>query len=186
MRLPQLSRGELPPEHARVYDSIARTHAGTVSGPFAVWMHSPDLAETADAFRNSFRASDLSPRLYQLLVLVVAAYWNAPYPWSVHARTVLAQDLLPPSMLAEIADGADPAFRDPDEARIHKLVTELLITGSLSDETYAECEAEYGHRLMVEIVTIVGFYSTACLVANAFAIPPAAEVPVGLSKERSR
>ena len=186
MRLPQLSRDELSPEHLRVYDSIASTHAGKVPGPFAAWMHSPDLAETADAFRNSFRGSDLEPRLYQLLVLLVAAHWNAHYPWSVHERTVLTQDLLPQSLLSEIAEGADPKFRDHDEARIHTMVTELLITGSLSDETYAECETVYGHRLMVEIVTIVGFYSTACLVANAFAIPPVSEVPAGLRQGRSR
>lgn len=186
MRLPQLSRDDLSPEHARVYDSIAGTHAGKVSGPFAVWMHSPDLAEGADAFRNSFRASALEPRLYQLLVLVVAAHWNAPYPWSVHERTALTGNMLPRRVLSEIAEGTDPAFRDDDEARIHKVVTELLITGSLSDATYAECEPVYGHRLMVEIVTIVGFYSTACLVANAFAIPPVTEVPAGLREGRSR
>jgi 4-carboxymuconolactone decarboxylase len=167
-------------EQREVHDSIAATHGGKVGGPFAVWLHSPDIASAADQFRNALRPVPLDARLYQLLVLLVARHWAAAYPWSVHVRTVAQQELFSEDQLDRILAGERPDFEHEDEERMYSLVTELMSTGSLSDTTFAHSKSFFGERLTVEIVTIAGFYTSACLIANVFAIPPVPDVAPSL------
>jgi hypothetical protein len=63
---------------------------------------------------------------------------------------------------------------------LHALVTELLETGGLTDDSFADAISAFGERLMLDVVMVVSFYTAACLTANAFAQPPVAAVPAAV------
>jgi 4-carboxymuconolactone decarboxylase len=180
LRVADLAYDELSDEQRRLYDAIAATHGGKVGGPFTLWLRSPAIGEAMDSFRNALRGVDLTPTMHEVLTLVVARHWKASYPWSVHAEHTSAAGLLSAQQLAALADGTTPAFDSERDAQLHALVTELLETGGLTDDSFADAISAFGERLMLDVVMVVSFYTAACLTANAFAQPPVAAVPAAV------
>lgn len=55
-RIGEVKREKLAPRQQQLYDDIMRTRPrGTLSGPFSVWIHTPDIAEPADGLAKYFR-----------------------------------------------------------------------------------------------------------------------------------
>ena len=51
------------------------------------------------------------------------------------------------------------------------MTTELLDTKKVSDGTYLRAELEFGVDLLLEIVTVVGFYTLICMTIKTFEVP---------------
>ena len=58
----------------------------TPRGPFAVWMHAPELGQFAQALGGYCRyKTSLAPRLSEFAILCTAQLWRAQYEWFAHA-----------------------------------------------------------------------------------------------------
>jgi 4-carboxymuconolactone decarboxylase len=72
-RIEDIQRAALNPRQQALYDDITRRRPRpSISGPFAIWMHIPEIAEAANALTNYLRSSaKLSQRLIELIILLM-------------------------------------------------------------------------------------------------------------------
>jgi 4-carboxymuconolactone decarboxylase len=172
-RIDEVKRETLDPRQQRLYDDIMRTRPrGKLSGPFSVLMHRPDIAEPANALADCFRVHPrLDKRLIELITLLMCRAATVKYAWAVH-EPLARQTGLSPQLIAAIRANKRPDFSREDERLIYDLITELLATKTLSDDTFAQATAAFGRDGVIEAVSCAGFYSMVGLILNAFAVPP--------------
>lgn len=151
-------------------EAIAGTRGGTVAGPFAIWMHLPDVAERASDLGNRLRfRGRLERRLFELAVLAVARRWGAQYEWFAH-ESAARQAGVPEDVIQAIRVGQRPSFQRADEVLVYR-IAEAAQAGSLKQGLYDEGVAALGLELMIELITVVGYYTMIALVLNAFEAP---------------
>ena len=170
-RVPQVIPDELSPEQRKVHDLIVSTRESKIGGPFALWIRNANLAAAANQMGNALRLEGkLDPKVFELVILVVARQWSAQYEWFVHANAA-ARAGLDENVVEAIRTHRVPAFADPQQQLAYELVRELLDTYSLSDATYARALDIFGVDLVSEIVTVTGFYTLAAMMLKAFDAP---------------
>ena len=178
-RIEDVKRENLSPRQQQLYDDIMRTRPRSgLSGPFSVWIHTPDIAEPADGLANCFRVSPkLEKRLIELIVLLMCRDATVKYAWSVHepvARTAGLSD----ETIDAIRGRKKPNFKRDDEALVFDVVTELQATKTLSTATFDRAKSVLGRDGLIEAVSCVGFYGMIGLVLNVFDIPPQPGGPI--------
>ncbi len=174
-RIPELTYETLSPEQKRVHDAIASGPRGVVQGPLKVWLHSAALADRAQSLGAFCRyGTSLPPRLSELAILVTGAHWKAGFEWYAHAPIGIKAGLDPVAVEA-IRTGGTPAFAKSDERVIYTFTHELLNTRRVSDATYREAVREFGHKAVVELVGILGYYALISMTINVFDV----KVPEG-------
>jgi 4-carboxymuconolactone decarboxylase len=178
-RIPDLAPDAMTAEQRRVHDMIASGPRGLVQGPLRVWLHSPALAERAQALGAFCRyGSSLPPKLSELAIIITGAYWRAGFEWHVHAPIAEKAGLAPAAVEA-IRTGRDPGFTQEDEAAVYAFATELLRTRTVSEATFARARAALGDVTVVDLVGVLGYYGFISMTINAFAValPPGAKEP---------
>jgi 4-carboxymuconolactone decarboxylase len=164
----------LSADDRRVYDEIAGPRDGAVGGPFAVWMATPRLADAANRLGNALRVdSSLDRRTFELVTLVCAAFWDSPYPWRVHRTAGLAAGL-DPAIIDAVGRGELPVFHREDEETAYEVTSAIFRDRAVDDELFERAVRVFGRPVVIELVTTIGFYSTASIVAKVFAVdlPP--------------
>ena len=170
-RLPDIVVESLTPDQRRVYDAILSGPRGVVQGPLRVWLNSPELADRAQALGAFCRYyTTLPPRLSELAIITIGAYWKAGFEWAVHAPIALEAGLDPAAVEA-IRKGERPQLDKPDEAALHAFAHELLHDRKISDATYRRAEKELGARALVDLVGILGYYGLISMTIVAFEVP---------------
>jgi 4-carboxymuconolactone decarboxylase len=169
-RLPDLAPEAMSDAQRRVHDAILAGPRGAVQGPLRVWLNSPDFAERAQALGAYCRyASALPPRLSELAILIVGAFWKAGFEWQAHAPAGLAAGL-DADVLEAIRTGREPAFEREDEAAVHALCRELLQERRMSEPTFAHARKLLGVQGVVDLVGIVGYYGLICMTIVGFEV----------------
>ncbi len=172
-RVDEVKRETLDTRQQQLYDDIMRTRPrGKLSGPFSVWMHTPDIAEPANGLANCFRVhARLDKRLIELITLLMCRAATVKYAWSVH-EPLARQAGLSPQTVDAIRAKKRPEFSRDDERLVYDLVTELLTIKTLSDGTFQRATVAFGREGVIEAVSCAGFYGMVGLVLNAFEVPP--------------
>lgn len=170
--MPRLDCPEvLDAEQRRVFEIIASGPRGKVEGPLGVWLHSPRLAETAQALGAFCRfGTVLEPRLSELAILVCGAAWKSGFEWAVHAPIGIAQGL-DRDMVEAMRLGVTPMFKQDDESLVHEFSSKLIDNRKIDDDLYKRAVAVLGDRGVVDLVGIIGYYSFICMTINVFEIP---------------
>ena len=167
-RLPELDPAAMTPEQARVFDAIRSGPRGVVQGPLAVWLHSAELADKAQALGAFCRfGTSLPPRLSELAILVMGAHWQAGFEWAVHAPIAIKAGVEPAAVEA-IRGGETPVFADAPARAVYAFAAELLRNRRVSDATYAEAVELLGTRTVVELVGLLGYYTLISMTIAVF------------------
>jgi 4-carboxymuconolactone decarboxylase len=170
-RTPELVYAELDADQRRVYDAIIAGPRGQVQGPLKVWLQSAQLADRAQALGAFCRfGSSLSPRLSELAIIVMGAYWRAGFEWFAHAPIAIKAGIDPAAVEA-IRSGREPTFAKPDEAAVYAFAHELLATRAVSDATFQNAIAQLGRKGVVELTGILGYYGLISMTIKAFEVP---------------
>jgi 4-carboxymuconolactone decarboxylase len=173
VRPPNIDPDSLSAEQKRVHDVIVAGPRGRVEAPLAVWLHSPELAEKAQALGAFCRfGTSLPPRLSELAIVVTAAHWQAGYEWSVHAPIAVRSGLGEAAVEA-IREGKEPCFTMEDEAVVFTFSSELLTRRCVSSDTYEKAVSILGTTATIELVGILGYYGLISMTICAFEIPAA-------------
>lgn len=180
-RIDPIPLDRMTPEQRRINDEIAATRGGgPAKGPFALWLRTPELAERADAFGSYLRHHTSVPQnLVELAVLVIARAWTAQYEW--HAHIAAWRKLGLDADIAEaIRQRREPPLRSEEDKAVYAITTELLERRALGDATYARAVAVLGEQAVLDLVTIIGFYTLVAMVLVAFRvdIPDGGEKPL--------
>jgi len=178
-RIDPIPMDQMTPEQRRLNDEIAGSRGGgTAKGPFALWLRTPDLAAHANAFGSYLRHGTSVPqRLVELAVLIVARTYTAQYEWHAHAahadRVGLAPDLV-----EAIRTRKQPVIAEEDEKIVHAVTMELTVDRKLSDETYSRAVEILGEQTVLDLITIIGFYTMVAIVLVGFEV----DIPDGGAK----
>jgi len=168
---PELDR--MSAHQRRIHDAIASGPRGRVRGPLAVWLHRPGLAEHAQALGQYCRyGSSLCPRLSELAILTMAAWWRSSFEWWAH-QPIAVQAGLDAGVAEQIRAGATPQFEQADESVVYRFVRALLETRQVPDALYQEAVRILGTDGVVDLVGIAGYYTLISMTINVFDIPPA-------------
>lgn len=185
-RLPDLAYGSLSPEQRKVHDVIVAGPRGAVQGPLKVWLHSPQLADRAQALGAFCRfGTSLPSRLSELAILTTGAFWKAGFEWHVHAPIGIEAGL-DRKALEAIRTDKTPVFTRADEAAVYDFATELLERCRVSEATYQRAVAELGIPAVVELVGILGYYGFISMTIVAFEIPLPDGTPEPFSDQLSK
>lgn len=148
----------------------------TPRGPFAVWMHAPELGELAQKLGAHCRyRTRLPARLSEFAILCTARYWRAQYEWYAHAP-MAATAGVKAKTIADLQAGREPKSAPKDERAIHAFVQELYKAKRVSDRTYKRLQSLLGDTATVELVGILGYYVLISMTLNVFGmLPPPSE-----------
>lgn len=174
-RIPTPQLETLSSEQRHVYESIMASR-GNLAGPFAIWLHSAEMADRAQALGEFVRYHTSLPgdgRLSELAILLVARHFNCQAEWSIHEPIALAKGVEPKTVDA-IRKGEPPLDLSRDEAAVHRFVTQMLKEHFVSADVFDETLTCFGEQAIVELTTLVGYYTLVAMTLNVFevALPP--------------
>jgi 4-carboxymuconolactone decarboxylase len=172
-RLKPLTDADLSGAQITLRDAIASGPRGKMSwgGPFAAWLHAPELGLIAQKLGAYCRYGTLlPPRLSEFAILVTARHWRAQYEWHVHAPIAEKQGVKALT-IAQLHAGRPLSVAPKDEKAMLAFITELYKTKRVSQPTYARLEGLIGTQATVELVGLVGYYALVAMTLDAFEMP---------------
>jgi 4-carboxymuconolactone decarboxylase len=173
-RYKELTKNDMNPAQQAVVDEIVSGKRGRFGGPFQLLIRAPEVCKHLSRLGEYLRwGSSLSPALSELAICLTARHIRANYEWHAHAPLAV-EGGVPAAALEAIRTGATPHLEAKDQALVYKLVTELIDTKRLSDASFAEGIAAFGEQGVVELGTIIGYYTAIGNALNVFevALPP--------------
>jgi 4-carboxymuconolactone decarboxylase len=159
MRFPALDEATYDDDQRRMAEKAAR------GGPFDAFIRAPLLWEALQQVRACLAAGVLSPAAREAAILAIARHWRAPAAYAGHVALAERAGLAPDAILA-IGSGAIPHDLPEDAALALAVVQELAGHGSLSDRLYQAAIALLGERGLIELVGLIGFFTTIGLTLN--------------------
>ena len=168
----------MSPEQRQAAEAIKSSPRGVVQGPLLAWLQSPALAARAQALGAFCRyQTSLPPRLSELAIITMGAYWQAGFEWHVHAPIAIAAGL-DAQAVETLRLGGTPHFAQEDEQAVWRFAHHLLHDHAVPDATYRTVEGLLGAAGTVELVGVLGYYSLISMTIKAFGIP----VPPGAAE----
>jgi len=169
-RIPSAKREELSSEHQRIWDHIHAARSGG-GGPYSMLLHVPALAGHVAATEDYFRLnSALSDADREIVILAAARELGAHYPWMRHEIRARQAGVRGEVIETLRAKGSLAGFT-PREKLLAEIPLSLAREHGLSDDLFARAERELSRRQLIEVIALVGHYSTIGFVANAFELP---------------
>lgn len=139
---------------------------GAVIGPFIATLRSPELTRRLQHLGEYLRYDAALPdKLREMAILLTAREWRQGFEWDVHAP--LAQQAgLGAETISAIAEARLPPSMDRTEALVYDVFTELHRDRGITDATYDAAVAQFGEQGVVDLIAIIGYYTTLAMVLN--------------------
>lgn len=166
-RIPAITREAVPEELRAVFDEVASEPNGVGTGPMSILKNSPELARRSRPLFNYVRNESTVPqKLRELAMLLTARAMDCPYIWNAHVG--LGRE-------AGLSDALVNALRDrqtlpavpKEEAAIIDYATELFQSRRVAPATFQAVLEILGSQGLVELTTLLGFYTMLAFNANA-------------------
>ena len=158
-------------QRAAANDLIAGPRKG-VKGPFIPLLRSPELMTRLQKVGEYLRfQSSLAPRISEFSTLCVARAWSQQFEWVVHVPLALKAGTSKETIDA-IREGRRPASMSLAEAVVYDFIAELLTTKGIAQATYDAVMSELGDQGLIDLVGVVGYFTSMCMVINVAHTPP--------------
>ena len=185
MRLATLSSDTMTPEQVGLYREILSgprgqgprailldTGAGGLAGPFNTMLYAPEVGHALQELGAAIRfRTQLTPRIREMAILVVAQAWNSDYERTSHELIGRDAGLTDPEIQA-LRSGAGPGFTDEQEQVAYQVVRALTGPADLDNNQYDRAVSVLGEQSLVELSTLVGYYATLALQLRIFRVDP--------------
>jgi 4-carboxymuconolactone decarboxylase len=166
-RLPPLTRADLDDEGKAVYDKIVGNGPAPTTGPVALSLYSPKIAQAFNDLNGFLRYNGvLSPRHTEVAILVATWEIRQQYEYSAHEPAALRYGA-PQAVIDTIKYDREPKGLTPEETVIIKLGRAIMRDHKVDSALYAEAEKMFGRRGIVEMVTVMGDYVMVGMVMTA-------------------
>jgi 4-carboxymuconolactone decarboxylase len=176
-RIPLISpESDLNPVQRRVLAGLLDRRGGRIPGPYRFTLHCPEITELMHPFGEKLRMQSSFPlRLSEMAIVSTARAWDCDYVFNAHAAGALKGGV-EPSVIEAMQRGERPVFKLADEEAIYDYTTELCVNHKISDATYQRVLKMYDVPRVVEVTTLIGYYSmvAATLLAHEMPLPEGA------------
>jgi 4-carboxymuconolactone decarboxylase len=142
-----------------------------VYGPFLPLLRSPDLLERVAKVGEYLRfGSTLDARVRELVTCATARHEGNQFEWLMHAPLAVQAGVHADAIEA-LRVGARPKRLAPDEECALDFTRELLATHGVSDPTYRAARETFGEQGVVELATLIGYFTMVNWVMNVARTP---------------
>ena len=175
-RFKPLAYIELTPEQRAFADKEIAGGRKPETGPFNIYLRSPEMAELSRPLGDYLRFKAPMPRKFkEIAIMLTSRYWGGQYVWYSHRQQALDAGLSP-AFITAMAAGERPSNMSPDEATMYDFCTQLLSTRQVRDTNFKAAKGLIGERGIVEIVGLMGQYTgiTMLFVVDRYPVPAGA------------
>jgi 4-carboxymuconolactone decarboxylase len=170
-RIPLPGREELDEAQRAVWDKVVSGPRGQVIGPLRAAIHNAELAGSWSALGEALRFNTSLPkRISELAICVTGRRWSSQVEWWVHARVAMESGVSP-TVLEAIRTGQPPHFDKADEALTYDFTRAIHHEGNVPDALYAAARETFGVRGVVELVSLIGYYTLVSMTLNLHGVP---------------
>lgn len=169
--MPPLPPARLTRAQRRAARELESGPRGKVIGPFVPALRSPELMSRLQRLGEYLRYDNvLGRRLTELAVLLTARSWTQQFEWALHV-SIAAEEGVPHAVIEAIAAGRRPRALPAQDAAVYDVFVELRDTQAVSDPTYARAVAELGEAGVIDLIGVIGYYSTLAMIMNVARTP---------------
>jgi len=166
------------PEQKLMVEELLASGRGS-EGSFNFLLRRPEVGRVAQKLGVQLRAHTSLPKpIFELGVLMTLRYWTAQFEWWIHHKVALKAGLSP-AIIDSIGIGKRPASMQPDQVAVYNFSDELLRTRQVSDATFKAVVDKFGERGVVDLTSLIGYYSMVSAMMNVDRYP----LPVGEKPE---
>jgi 4-carboxymuconolactone decarboxylase len=177
-RMPPLRTDEMDETQKAAAAELAAGPRGGVKGPFIPLLRSPELMNRLQKVGEYLRfQSALETRINEFVMLITSRHWTQQFEWFVHTPLALKAGIRQ-EVLDALAEGRRPAGMAEDEEIAYDLCGELLRNHGVCDTTYRRATARFGERGVIDMVGLVGYFSTVSMIMNVAHTPPQPDASV--------
>ena len=181
-RMPPVPADKLTDAQKKAAAEFSEGRGYDLRGPWVPLLRSPDMLLAAKGMSDYLRfRSKVDERIKEMLILIAAREWTQQYVWNSHYPAALKAGLKR-DVADAIADSRRPATMAEDEEISYDLATEILRLKRVSDPTYQRAVAKFGEQRVIDLVSLVGYYSLLAIVMNTTRTPLRADTPEPLKR----
>jgi 4-carboxymuconolactone decarboxylase len=176
-RMPPIPAEKMTEDQKAAAAAFKAARGSDISGPFVPLLRSPEMVDPTRVMGDYLRYKTSLPlKLSELAILITAREWTQQYIWGVHYPPAI-QAGLSPEIARAVAEGRRPARMADDEALVYDVCMELQHYRGLSDATYARMVSAYGEKGVIDLASIVGFYTFIAMPLNIAHTPARSDAP---------
>ena len=149
----------------------ARLPDGRLIGPFNPILLSPEMGGAfLELQAVEGKATSLSPRVRQVVILTVGAVWKCDYERYAHAA-VARRDGLSPLAIAALEQGETHEDLSDDDDVARRFTLALTDRHEVGDALFEEARSTFQDRGIVDMIVLAGCYDLVSSLLNAFKVP---------------
>jgi 4-carboxymuconolactone decarboxylase len=176
-RFPVVKRNQLDAAGKKAYDLTAGGSGKVASptGPSAIALYSPGVAEPLRMLNNYLRRENslLGKQITEITILITAREMDSNYVWSAHEPTALKVGV-PQSTIDVIKYRKDASGISGKDGLVINMGRQMFRDHKLDSATFTKAVDAFGKQGIVELVAIMGDYTSNSLFLHAFdqQVPP--------------
>lgn len=174
---PITTKSALPADQQHVADEVLEVF-GHIRGPFAMLLHSPELARQLLPLVTFVRKNNvIEPNVRFAAILTTARENEARYVWAAQVEQARKNGIRE-ELIDLVRSRADPAKFQREERAAVEYVRQLVNRHRVDDATFAALRDAHDPQWVVELTGIASFFGFVSMVCNAMDVEP----PEGLDR----
>ena len=171
-RIPFIKPETVPQNENAAYEAFLKKRDGVLnSGPYALLLHMPELAQRLEALRLYIRAeASVPPVLQELVMITVAREMDCAYIWFAHAAAAREAGVRG-DLIDDIREKRPLTRLKSDEQTVVDFTRELLRDRKVSRQTFDRASATFGQRGTMTLTNLVTCYAGLALFMNTYELP---------------
>jgi 4-carboxymuconolactone decarboxylase len=107
---------------------------------------------------------------------LTARAWTQQLEWGYHAASA-AEHGIPERVIAAIAQGKRPARMARKDSVVYEFCMALERRKSVGDAIYGRAVAAFGEAGVIDLIGVIGYYTTLAMILNVARTPPPRGAP---------
>lgn len=170
-RMPPIPKEKMTDAQKKAASELIAGPRGGLTGPFVPLLRSPELMSRLQKTGEYLRFhNSMGEKLTEFVILITARQWTQQHEYYVHMPLALKAGVKP-ELVTAITEGRRPTGMAHDEEAAYDFCTELHQNQSVTDATYARAVDRFGEQGVVDMVGLVGYYTTLAMVMNVARTP---------------
>ena len=169
-RLAPLDPEAFTDKQDKVYQSIINGPRGKFGGPFPALIHASEISDKIQSLGESIRFNTTLPSsLREIAVLCVARYWRNEVEWNAHVVIALKEDVSIETIKSILLEHAlQDTFTQTQ--LVISICAQLQHSHTIENDTYRMAIEFLGVEQVVELISIIGYFTLLSMVLNSFEI----------------